>query len=121
MSTTIAHSGVTAVSSLFNVVTAIANNVNGVASMSNDVVQVGQLKTRAWRAEVERTIESEQVFNAYLRDEEIAIKAGIRMRSINQQLEADPALKTIVDRVKSDLKAYREAKAKTEVQNQDQS
>ena len=118
---TIAHSGTAAVSSLFNVVSSIANNVNGVASMSNDVIQVGQLKTRAWRAEVERTIESEQVFDAYLRDEEIAIKAGIRMRSIEQQLEADPKLAQLVDKVKSDLKEFREAKAKATAQNQDQS
>ena len=108
----IAHSSTTAVSSVFNVVNSLASNINGVFAMSNDVVAIGQTKTQAWRAEVERTLESEQAHNAYLRDKEIAIKVGLRMRTIEQQLEADPKLAKLVEKVESDLKAFREAKAK---------
>lgn len=110
------NAGNNAISSVFNVVSTLATTVNGAASMGNDVVLVGQLKTQAWRENVESTIASEKAFGAYLRDKEIAIKIAQRTLAIENQIGSDAKLKATYDKVLKDIAEARAAAAQLKQQ-----
>ena len=96
---------------ILNVVGSLANNVNGVVHISNNFVEAGQVKSDAWLTQVKIASEMEVELTQTLRDRELSMKISTRSNAIDQQLKANPELKTTYDQVYAQLKEIRARQA----------